>query len=130
LTRINDLWTHRVRNKINKSEVGLLTTPDTSHARMNGFAIGWALSVVLVAFLLACAVFALSWPTSAFGQGRVAVFGAPLEAPITNLAAGIPGSIATAWLVADVFVGAPHRLRSRSKNDGKFVRVRAPGGTD
>jgi hypothetical protein len=85
---------------------------------------------MLVAFLLACAVFALFWPTSAFGQGWVAVFGTPLEAPITNLAAGISGSTATAWLVTGVFVGAPHRLRSRSKNDGKFVRVRAPGGTD
>jgi hypothetical protein len=44
---------------------------------MNGFAIGWALSAVLLAFLLACAVFALLWPTSAFGQGSVAVFATP-----------------------------------------------------
>jgi hypothetical protein len=107
-----------------------MSTLDTSHARMNGFAIGWALFRGARGLLARSAVFALSWPTSAFGQGWVAVFGAPLEAPITNLAAGIPGSIATAWLVAGVFVGAPHRPRSRSKNDGKFVRVRAPGGTD
>ena len=90
-----------------------MTTLDTSHASMNSVAAGWALSAVLVVFFLICAVLAFFWPTSAFGQGWVALFATSPDASVASLAEGIVGSIATAWLVAGVFVGVYNRLLSR-----------------
>jgi hypothetical protein len=93
-----------------------VTTLDTSHASVNRMAAGWALSAVLVVFLLICAALAFFWPTSAFGQGWIALFATPSEASIASLAEGIVGSIATAWLVAGVFVGVYNRLLFRPRN--------------
>jgi hypothetical protein len=93
-----------------------MTTLDTPHARMNSVAAGWALSAVLVVFFLICAVLALFWPTSAFGQGWIALFAATPDASIASLIEGILGSVAAAWLVAIVFVGVYNRLLSWSHN--------------
>jgi hypothetical protein len=93
-----------------------MTTLDTSHPGMSGMAAGWALSAVLVILFLICALLALFWPTSAFGQGWVAVFATPPGGSIAGLVVGLLGSIATAWLVAGVFVGVYNRLLSRSKS--------------
>jgi hypothetical protein len=93
-----------------------MTTLDTSHAGMNGVAASWALSAVLVIFFLICAILALFWPTSAFGQGWVALFATPPGGSITGLVAGLLGSVAIAWLVAGVFAGVYNRLLSRSKS--------------
>jgi hypothetical protein len=93
-----------------------MTTLDTSHAGMNGVAAGWALSAVLVIIFLICAALALFWPTSAFGQGWVALFATPPGGPIAGLVGGLLGSIAAAWLVASVFVGVYNRLLSRFKS--------------
>jgi hypothetical protein len=92
-----------------------MTTLDTSHAGMNGVAAGWALSAVLVIFFLICALLALFWPTSAFGQGWVALFATP-GGSIAGLAEGVLASIATAWLVAGVFVCVYNRLLPRSRS--------------
>jgi hypothetical protein len=87
-----------------------MTTLDTSHAGMNGVAAGWALSAVLVVFFLICTVLALFWPTSAFGQGWVALFATPASGSIAGLVE------ATAWLIVGVFVGVYNRLLTRSKS--------------
>jgi hypothetical protein len=91
-----------------------MTTLDNPHASMNHVAAGWALSAVLVVFFLICAILALFWPTSALGQGWVAVFAATPGSSIASLAEGIVGSIVAAWLIAGVFVGVYNRLISRS----------------
>lgn len=91
-----------------------MTTLDTSHAGVNSVAAGWALSAVLVIFFLICAVLALFWPTSAFGQGWVAVFATTPDGSIASFVEGILGSIAIAWVVASVFVGVYNRLLSQS----------------
>jgi hypothetical protein len=93
-----------------------MTTLDTPHAGMNHAAAGWALSAVLVVFFLICATLAFLWPTSAFGQGWVALFAATPGGSIASLAEGIVGSIVAAWLIASVFVGIYNRLISRSHN--------------
>ena len=93
-----------------------MTTLDTSHASMNSMAAGWALSAVLVIFFLICAVLALFWPTSALGQGWVAVFATPPGGSMASWVEGILGSIAAAWLVAVVFVGVYNRLLTRSQS--------------
>jgi hypothetical protein len=93
-----------------------MTTLDTSHSGMNGVAAGWALSAVLVIFFLICAVLAIFWPTSAFGQGWAALFATPPGGTIAGLVEGILGSVAIAWLVAGVFVGVYNRLLSRSRS--------------
>jgi hypothetical protein len=93
-----------------------MTTLDTSHARMNSVAVGWALSAVLVIFFLICALVAFFWPTSAFGQGWVALFATTPDSSIAILAEGVFGSILTAWFVTGVFVGVHNCLLSRSKN--------------
>jgi hypothetical protein len=83
---------------------------------MNHVAAGWALSAVLVVFFLICAMLALFWPTSAFGQGWVALFAASPGGSIATLAEGIVGSIGAAWLIAGVFVSVYNRLISRAHN--------------
>jgi hypothetical protein len=91
-----------------------MTTLDTPNPSMNHVAAGWALSAVLVVFFLICAILALFWPTSAFGQGWVALFAAAPGGSIASLAEGIVGSIAVAWLIGGVFVGVYNRLISGS----------------
>jgi len=93
-----------------------MTTLDTSHAGMNTVAAGWALSAVLVVFFLICAALALFWPTSAFGQGWVAVFATAPDGSIASFIEGFFGSIAVGWLVTGVFVGVYNRLLPRSQN--------------
>ncbi len=90
-----------------------MTTLDTSHSSMSGVAAGWALSAVVVILFLICAILALIWPTSALGQGWIAVFATTPAGPIAGLIEGILGSVATAWLVTGVFVGIYNRLLSR-----------------
>jgi hypothetical protein len=92
-----------------------MTTLDTSHAGMNHMAAGWALSAVLVIFFLICAALAVFWPTSALGQGWIAVFATTPGGAIASVVEGILGSIAAAWLVAVVFVGVYNRLLARSR---------------
>ena len=92
-----------------------MTTLDSSHAGMNSMAAGWALSAVLVIFFLICAALAVFWPTSALGQGWVAVFATTPGGSIASLVEGLLGSIAAAWLVAVVFVGVYNRLLARSR---------------
>jgi hypothetical protein len=93
-----------------------MTTLDTPHASMNHVAAGWALSAVLVVFFLICAILALFWPTSAFGQGWVALFAAAPGGSIASLVEGVVGSVAAAWLIASVFVSVYNRLISRAHN--------------
>jgi hypothetical protein len=90
-----------------------MSTLDTSHG-MNGMAVGWALSAVLVIFFLICAVLALFWPTSALGQGGVAVFATTPGGSMASWVEGILGSIAAASLEAVVFVGVHNRLLARA----------------
>jgi hypothetical protein len=84
-----------------------------SSPRLNGARIGWALSVVLVALVLACAVAALFWPSSAFGQGWTAVFGPGDSLP--NIMEIVIGSVAVAWLMTLAFLGARKRWSRAAK---------------
>jgi hypothetical protein len=93
-----------------------MTTLDASHARMNSVAVGWALSSVLVIFFLICALVAFFWPTSASGQGWIALFSTKPDASIANLGAGVFGSIVAAWFITGVFAGVHNCLLSRSKS--------------
>ena len=88
-----------------------MTTFDTTHAPMNGMAAGWALSAVFVILFLACATVALLWPSSALGQGRMALAPGGSTAPFVE---GLLGGFAIAWLVAIVFVGVYNRMLARS----------------
>jgi hypothetical protein len=66
---------------------------------------------VFVILFLACATTALLWPSSALGQGWVAL--AP-SGSIAAFAEGLLGGLAIAWLVAIVFVGVYNRTLTRS----------------
>jgi hypothetical protein len=115
LIRINNLGADSVSNGASNGG-WLMTTLDTSHARMNGVAAGWALSAVLVVFFLICTLLAIFWPIAAFGQGWVALFATPPDGSIATLVGGMLGSIVIAWFVTGVFVGVHNYLLSRSKN--------------
>ena len=115
LIRINVLKADPVSYAAQMEE-RLMTTLDTSHTRMNSVATGWALSAVLVVLFLICAALAFFWPTSALGQGWVALFSATPDASIATLVAGVFGSIVAAWFITGVFVGVHNCLLSRSKS--------------
>ena len=91
-----------------------MTTLDIPHPRINGIAAAWALSAVLAILFLVCAAVALLWPTSAFGQGWVAVFATTPDGSIANLVGGLLGAVAAAWLVVGVFAGVYNRLLARA----------------
>ena len=102
-----------------------MTTLDTSHTGLSSVAAGWALPAVLVILFLICGILALFWPTSAFGQGWVALFATTPDGSIASFVEGLLGSIAAAWLVAGVFVGVyPARTIAKLKPLSASARFR------
>jgi hypothetical protein len=91
-----------------------MTTFDSHAPRVNTVAAGWALTAVLVTLFLICALLAAIWPTSAFGQGWVALFAEPAVGSITSIIEGIVAAIAVSWLAAVLFVAEYNRLHVRS----------------
>jgi hypothetical protein len=91
-----------------------MTTLETAHVRIHGVAAGWAFTAVLQVVFLVCAFFAFLWPTSALGQGWMAIFAAHPDGLFTSLLEAALAILVLAWLITGVFVGVYNCLLPRS----------------